>query len=197
MRKIKILTILLILFQLSLGANQIWAAEKDIEVKFEGEPLFEIENWAPGNKISKTFELKNKNKDTTFELNLELFDLNDPNDLADKIEIKIVDDNEVIYWNKSLKEINDKGQINLGAIIPKEKREFIITALVPFELGNEYQGTETEFNFQLEWGGDVLGVETEKEGDVLSDTGDGISSIIILSNLVIICATKLLRKPKY
>jgi len=117
-----------------------------------GEPIFTIQNWLPGDCISKTFTATNKTSQTK-SLAIKGFADNDEDQISKVVNFLINSDIDN-YFNNKLAEFfrlsDSENGVSLGTIAPSQNQKYTLTACFDSEAGNDYQNSELVFD--LIWG---------------------------------------------
>jgi LPXTG-motif cell wall-anchored protein len=145
-----------------------------------GKVLFDLSNIKPGDSVTRELVITNNGKKdfeyitySDFLSGSELFYRN--------LDLKIMDKSKTLFEGKLSK--FDKLEPRLLGSKQKEKITFYIN--VPIELGNEYQGLDTEFEFKFYVEGTLGGI-LPANGPKLPDTGTNMFNYILAGSALLI-----------
>ncbi len=160
MKHIK-LSILVLLLLYSGIFRSVVEASGDIEADFgystKGSPLFTINNFAPGNSITKKITVYNSAA-VIRQLSIKGIKTKETGGFSKALEIEITSQDKTLYGGrKSKKTLHDffseskqfEG-IFLGNLSPKSKQTLILTVRFAESSGNEYQSQRLTFNIELD-----------------------------------------------
>lgn len=132
-------------------ARQYGELEIDINVP-SGKPIFIIQNWLPGDCVSKTFTATNQKLEVAT-LAMKGFANINENQISEVINFQI-SSNNTNYFNHNLSEfvalsINEDG-VSLGSLGPGENQTYEIESCFSKNASNKYQNSKIMFD--LIWG---------------------------------------------
>jgi hypothetical protein len=160
--KIKFIFIFFIFFGILFG-REVFAQEPNILVEiynentgsFEalgGGPIFNIDNFLPGDSLSKIIRVHNfSDKNQTIGLKVVNFDKGCQNGycLADKLFLTIEEDSIPLY-SGSLADFYNAGEVPLNEVASQAYRDYDLTVyFAPETEREEYQNSATSFDLQI------------------------------------------------
>jgi LPXTG-motif cell wall-anchored protein len=183
------------IFSLILFPLRIFAEGNNTVINLTTNPekvLVELTNIKPGDSVSRELTITNNGTDDFKYLTSNSF-VSGSNLFFRKLDLKIEDKSTVLYDGK-LSKFN-KLEPRLLESKHNEKLTFYIK--VPTELGNEYQGLDTEFEFKFYVEGTLGGI-LPANGPKLPETGTNMFNYILAGSalLIIGLVTQYLLKRK-
>ncbi|OAT81025.1 hypothetical protein A6P54_13610 [Bacillus sp. MKU004] len=185
---ISILIIIMILFAPgTLQAEENDNEQNDIDISVSPSPvLFNLTNVKPGDSMSRNMTITNKGKKdfqylftNTFRSGSEKF--------YNELLLVISKGNESLVEGK----VKDFKKMDLRTLERGSSETLNITIEVPYELGNEYQGLTTEFQFNFLVEGSDGAVSPVGGGRVLPDTGTDYYMYLVLGSVLFIAGISL------
>ncbi|MCA1055139.1 LPXTG cell wall anchor domain-containing protein [Rossellomorea aquimaris] len=167
--------------------GSIISEQKNIDISTSpSTTLFYLTNVEPGDKMSRVVTIYNKGKDDFSYLYSTEF-LKGSENFYNELLIEVSNEDKVLVKGK-LKDLNE-----LDARELKSNSSEILHFLVeiPYELGNEFQGLSTEFQFNFSVEG-PLGIASPGNGDgVLPYTGTIYYKLIVAGIILIVAGISL------
>ena len=152
-----------------------YADEITKEINIETRPqkvFFEITNSKPGDTYTKVLTVSNNGSQNLNYLLSSRF-LTGSEEFYNELLFKITDTTEVLYSGK----LKDFNKLNPRSLKRKESEKLTLSISIPSELGNKYQGLETEFQFKFYVEG-TLGGLLPADGPKLPNTGSNMFNIL-------------------
>ena len=157
----KILIIFVTLGVISFG-NFVFAQDQNILVKIYNEstghfenlgdrPIFNVENFAPGDTITKKIRVYNYTQDPqTIGLKVTNFERGCQNNfcLADQL-ILTIQENATSHYSGSLTDFYNAGEVPLSEVRSEEYNEYELSVYFKPESGSEYQDLSTTFDLEI------------------------------------------------
>jgi LPXTG-motif cell wall-anchored protein len=163
--------------------NNVSAEEKLKEIDIATSPhnlLFNTSNLKPGDSVSKTLVVINEGKNDFYYLFSNQF-LKGSEYFYNNIFLTVRDDKEVLFNDKiiNFKKIESR-------FLRKGTSENLYFQLnIPNELGNEFQGLGSEFQFKFYVEGTLGGV-LPADGPKLPDTGSDMFNILVVGAVLVL-----------
>lgn len=155
---------------------------QEIDLSLSGERLlFNTGNLKPGDTIIKKLLVTNSGK-RNFDYSSSAKFLSGSKKLFDQIKLKIDDRKGEIYSGK----LSNFNRLDPRFLASLEVDDLIFKIELPYELGNEYQGLNTEFeiNFYIE--GAIVGISPVSSPLNLPDTASSLYNILFLGIILFI-----------
>lgn len=155
-------------------------------------PLFEKNSLYPGETYQRTIEVIN-NSEEACDIDMDINGQTQEADLNDRIFTKITS-GENIYFGQTQKSLQDlfiAGGVDLSHVDSGDSKVFLWEVLFDPNAGNEYQGSSTSFNFDLDFscnkpggggGGDSVNSETNQSDSGLGGQVAGIFTSLGFGN---------------
>jgi LPXTG-motif cell wall-anchored protein len=154
--------------------------QKDIDISVSPSPvLFNLTNVKPGDSMSRNITITNKGKKDFQYLFTNTF-MSGSEKFYNELLLVISNAKESLVKGK----VKDFKKMDLRTLKSGSSETFEITVEIPYELGNEYQGlsTEFQFNFLVE---EPDGAITPVVGDsVLPNTGTDYYKYLIIGSVL-------------
>jgi LPXTG-motif cell wall-anchored protein len=124
----------------------VYAKDVEIIIAPKGQLLFDITNMKPGDWGQRKLSIKNGG-DKDFYYSIIVTNNSNNNTLYDELELKISSiEKEQVLYNGKLKDYKNFEP----KFLKKEASDHILfTVKMPFELGNEFQGTNANFEIKI------------------------------------------------
>lgn len=152
----KSLVFIIILIILGIPSN-VFANTSQQQIDLSVNPggiFFDISNSKPGDKVERKITLLNKGQDSFAYLLSNRF-LNGSDLFYNSLLLKITDGENNVLYNSKLKDFNE---LEARTLNKGQSEDLLFLIQVPSELGNEYQGLSTEFQFKFYVEGTLGGV---------------------------------------
>jgi hypothetical protein len=133
---------------ISYSCQSINVYAKDIEIIIvpKGQFLFNISNMKPGDWGQRELSIKNGG-DRNFYYSIVVTNNSKNNKLYDELELKILTiDKEQVLFNGKLK---DYKKFEPKFLKKEASDHLLFTVIMPYELGNEFQGTNANFEIKI------------------------------------------------
>jgi LPXTG-motif cell wall-anchored protein len=154
---------------------------KEIDIAITPEKvLFNVNKLVPGDSASRTLNIKNSGKND-FKYIASCEYVSGSEILFDKLDLVIKDSNGVLFKGK-LFEFN---KLVPRLLKSKQNENLIFDINFPKYLGNEFQGLETQFQFNFYVEG-TLGGLLPADGPKLPETGSNMYNILVLGAVLIL-----------
>jgi LPXTG-motif cell wall-anchored protein len=177
-----ILLIFLIIFVFS-GFN-VFADEGLEEIDIATSPhkiFFNINNLKPGDSATKTLIVNNNGKQDFNYLFSNRF-LTGSEKFYNEILLTISDQSNTVLFNGKIKDFE---KLEPRFLKTGTSENFIFSIKVPFELGNEFQGLGSEFQFKFYVEGTLGGV-LPVDGPKLPNTGSDMFNFLVVGAVLIL-----------
>lgn len=125
-----------------LRTKNVVRAFGPLNFTFPGSPLFNEENWFPGQTLTKTISVENTD---SFPQSVAIKPVNFTDGLGESIKIEIIVQGAQIY-QKNLPDFFNEKSINLFTLNGKGQRTFDISLTMSEDAGDEFQGKTTSFD---------------------------------------------------
>jgi LPXTG-motif cell wall-anchored protein len=180
MKKIILLSIFLFLvlppFNTAAETNN-----KEIDLTTDpGKELFDITNVTPGDSFSRNLVKKNNGKKDFHYIITSKF-LSGSEIFYDKLDLTVSDSNRILYKGK----LFEFKRLAPRLLKNKQNENLLFHIQIPLELGNEFQGMETQFQFNFYAEG-TLGGLLPADGPKLPETGSNMYNILVLGAVLIL-----------
>jgi len=153
MRIILLLLILITLFSpIVLAEDNSNPQEIDISTS-PGEILFDLSNMKPGDSVNRSLSVSNNgNKNFSYILSNEF----KSGDIVfyNQLDLVIKSNNQILYEGK----LNKFKELEPRLLNGKKNENLMLFIKIPIELGNEFQGLESDFQFNIYVEGTLGGV---------------------------------------
>jgi len=151
----------------------LYAADNDLIVNFETDPLFNESNFLPGDQIIKSVEVINNTSDTK-DIIAEAINVEDPENFSDVLNLVIKEGEEEIFSGR-LSEFFRAGEVSLSSL-SGEGGGTIYKFLISFPEGtnNEFQGKGMAFDILIGFAGEESGGGSSSGGSSGGGGGGGI-----------------------
>ncbi|NBJ69578.1 MULTISPECIES: LPXTG cell wall anchor domain-containing protein [Clostridia] len=161
---------LLVALFLSLSGliTKIYAEE---EIAFDVVPddvLFDVYNMKPGDWAPRTVTIKNQGNDT-LQYNMKVESQGGIN-LYNELYLEVTEEDRALYNGR----LKDFISMEPRTLAPNSKDEITMTVRFPKELGNEYQGRETNFSIIFTVEGDG---NTNEEQSIIGKVGTDLNDV--------------------
>lgn len=124
----------------------------DLSVK-PGKVLFDLSNVKPGDSMTRTFKLENTgNGDFDYDITNEFTGGSEK--FYNQLYLKIENDDGVLFEGK----LHEFSKLESRQLKSKTNESMLFFIKIPMELGNEYQGLTTDFQFDIYVEGTLGGV---------------------------------------
>ncbi|QTC40517.1 LPXTG cell wall anchor domain-containing protein [Bacillus sp. V3] len=185
---ISILIIIMVLFAPgTLQAEENNNEQKDIDISVSPSPiLFNLTNVKPGDSMSRNITITNKGKKDFQYLFTNTF-MSGSEKFYNELLLVISKGKESLVEGK----VKDFKKMNLRTLKSGSSETFEITVEIPYELGNEFQGLSTEFQFNFLVEGFDGAVSPVGGGRVLPDTGTDYYMYLVLGSVLFIAGISL------
>lgn len=171
MRVIALLLLLIVLFPL-----QTYGDTTNKEVDLTTSPsriLFDLTNIKPGDSVIRNLKIYN-NGATDINVIVTNKFLSGSQIFYNQIDLEIQDQGETIYKGK----LNRFKKLSPQLLKSKRNKDLNFQIRVPLEIGNEYQGLDSEFQFKLYAEG-TLGGLLPANGPKLPETGTNMFNFLV------------------
>lgn len=159
--------------------NQV--AQKEIDIATSPHKIFfNLSNLKPGDRVTKVLTVNNKGKQDFSYLFSNKF-LTGSEKFYNELLLKVSDKDKVLYEGK----INDFHKLDARSLKNGSQEKLVFTVEIPFELGNDFQGLGSEFQFKLYVEGTMGGV-LPVDGPKLPNTATGMFNLMALGAALII-----------
>ncbi len=185
MKKMIPLFVMVFLIFIPVSANgEINNNEIDLTTN-PGKVLFDLSNMKPGDSVTRILTIGNNGKQDFNYIASSKF-LSGSEIFYNKLDLIVKDKNGPIYQGK-LFEFN-----NLAPRILKSNQSENLTFFIkmPMELGNEFQGLDTEFQIKLYVEGTLGGV-LPADGPKLPNTGSDMFNILVVGAVLVLTGSTL------
>jgi LPXTG-motif cell wall-anchored protein len=154
--------------------------------------FFDIKNSKPGDTYTKVLTIQNNGTDNIQYLFSNYF-LKGSKDLYNELKLTVTDKSGEIYKGK----LKDFEKLDARNLKRNTNEELTLSIYFPYELGNEYQGLDTEFEFKFYVEGTLGGI-LPANGPKLPETGTNMFNYILAGSalLIIGLVTQYLLKRK-
>jgi LPXTG-motif cell wall-anchored protein len=142
--------------------------------------LFDIKNSKPGDTYTKVLKVQNNGSDN-FQYLFSNHFLTGSKDLYNELELTVADNSGEIYKGK----LKDFEKLDARNLKRNTVEELTLSIYFPYELGNEYQGLDTEFEFKFYVEG-TLGGLLPANGPKLPETGTDMFNYILAGSALLI-----------
>lgn len=185
---ISILIIIMMLFAPgTLQAEENNNEQKDIDISVSPSPiLFNLINVKPGDSMSRNITITNKGKKDFQYLFTNTF-MSGSEKFYNELLLVISKGKESLVEGK----VKDFEKMDLRTLESGSSETFEITVEIPYELGNEFQGLSTEFQFNFLVEGSDGAVSPVGGGRVLPDTGTDYYMYLVLGGVLFIAGISL------
>ncbi len=185
---ISILIIIMILFAPgTLQAEENNNEQKDIDISVSPSPvLFNLTNVKPGDSMTRKITVENKGSQDFQYLFTNTF-LSGSEKFYNELLLVISKGKESLVEGK----VKDFKKMDLRTLESGSSEIFEITVEIPYELGNEFQGLSTEFQFNFLVEGFDGAVSPVGGGRVLPDTGTDYYMYLVLGSVLFIAGISL------
>jgi LPXTG-motif cell wall-anchored protein len=183
MKKIIFLVIILLLI---INPGQSSGALNNTEIDLTTNPgkvLFDLSNMKPGDSFTRNLSIGNNGNQEFNYIATSKF-LSGSEIFYNKLDLIVEDKNGVIYDGKLFE--FDKLSPRLLKSKQSENLQFFIQ--MPMELGNEFQGLDTEFEIKLYVEGTLGGV-IPADGPKLPATGTNMFNILLAGSVLVLGGT--------
>jgi LPXTG-motif cell wall-anchored protein len=165
--------VLTICFLFSFPLNNAKAEGNEIDISTSPHKVFfEITNSKPGDTYTKVLTVSNNGSQKLNYLLSSRF-LTGSEEFYNELLFKITNTTEVLYSGK----LKDFNKLNPRSLKRKESEKLNLSISIPSELGNNYQGLDTEFQFKFYVEG-TLGGLLPADGPKLPSTGSNMFNIL-------------------
>ncbi|XXM72876.1 TasA family protein [Lysinibacillus sphaericus] len=180
---ISILIIIMILFAPgTFQAEDNNKEQKDIDISVSPSPvLFNLTNVKPGDSMSRKITVENKG-DQDFQYLFTNTFLGGSEKFYNELLLVISKGKESLVEGK----VKDFKKMDLRTLESSSSETFEITVEIPYELGNEFQGLSTKFQFNFLVEGSEAAISPVGEGGVLPDTGTDYYLYLIIGSVLFI-----------
>ncbi|KUP04427.1 cell wall protein [Bacillus coahuilensis p1.1.43] len=196
---LRYLVILLpVLLMCMTGVNYAAAAPNDTipEVDIATTPtgvLFDVSNMKPGDWADRSIKVSNKGReDFTYKMTVHL--KSGSKKLYNELMVRVSDSKSELYYGK----IGDFKGLDSRMLAKSEEEELSYTVEFPAQLGNDYQGLQTEIEFKFFVEGTIGGL-LPVDGPRLPDTATSTFTLLAIGGLLtaagfsLVMVNKLLR----
>jgi LPXTG-motif cell wall-anchored protein len=142
--------------------------------------FFDIKNSKPGDTYTKVLSVQNKGKKNLQYLISNHF-LKGSKDLYKELELTVADKSGEIFKGK----LKDFEKLDARNLKINTYEELTISIYFPYELGNEYQGLATEFEFEFYVEGSLGGL-LPANGPKLPETGTNMFNYLVGGSVLVI-----------
>jgi LPXTG-motif cell wall-anchored protein len=180
MKKIILLSIFLFLV---LPPFNTFAETNNKEIDLTTDPgkeLFNINNAIPGDSFSRNLVIKNNGKQDFHYIITSKF-LSGSEIFYDKLDLTVSDSNGILYKGK----LFEFQKLAPRLLKSKQNENLLFHIQIPLELGNEFQGMETQFLFKFYVEG-TLGGLLPAGGPKLPETGSNMFNLLTLGAVLIL-----------
>ena len=172
------LCLLLIFPKTTLCASGI-TEEIDIETS-PHKVFFEITNGRPGDIYTKVLTIQNNGSQNFNYLFSSRF-LTGSESFYNELLLKVTDQSSVLFSGK----LKDFNKLNSRLLKSNKSEKLALSISIPLELGNGFQGLDTEFQFNFYVEG-TLGGLLPADGPKLPETGSNMYNILVLGAVLIL-----------
>jgi LPXTG-motif cell wall-anchored protein len=156
--------------------------QKEVDISISPSPvLFHLTNVKPGDKISREITISNKGKQDFRYLFSNTF-LKGSEKFYNELILEISDGKAILAEGK----VKDFKKLDLRALESSSSETLQISIEIPYELGNEFQGLSTEFQFNFLVEGSNGAVTPVSGGDILPDTGTEYYKFLLMGMVLFI-----------
>jgi hypothetical protein len=142
--------------------------------------LFDIKNSKPGDTYTKVLTVQNKGTKNLQYLFSNHF-LKGSKDLYNELELTVADKSGAIFKGK----LKDFEKLDVRDLKRNTDEELTIGIYFPYELGNEFQGLNTEFEFIFYVEGTLGGI-LPANGPKLPETGTNLFNYLVAGSVLVI-----------
>jgi hypothetical protein len=156
--------------------------QKEMDISISPSPvLFNLTNVKPGDKISREITISNKGKQDFRYLFSNTF-LSGSEKFYNELTLKISDGKAILVEGK----VKDFKKLDFRALESSSSETLQISIEIPYELGNEFQGLTTEFQFNFLVEGAKGAVTPVEAGNILPDTGTEYYKYLLMGMVLFI-----------
>jgi LPXTG-motif cell wall-anchored protein len=156
--------------------------QKEIDISVSPSPvLFNLTNVKPGDKISRDITISNKGKQDFRYLFSNTF-LRGSEKFYNELILEVSDGKAILLEGR----IKDFKKLDLRALESNSSETLQITIEIPYELGNEFQGLSTEFQFNFLVEGPDGAVVPVDGNHILPDTGTDYFKFLLIGIVLFI-----------
>ncbi|MEG9296067.1 TasA family protein [Mangrovibacillus sp. Mu-81] len=157
--------------------------QKEVDISISPSPvLFHLTNVKPGDKISREITISNKGKQDFRYLFSNTF-LKGSEKFYNELILEISDGKAILAEGK----VKDFKKLDLRALESSSSETLQISIEIPYELGNEFQGLSTEFQFNfLVEGSNGAVTPVDNGGGILPDTGTDYYKFLLMGMVLFI-----------
>jgi LPXTG-motif cell wall-anchored protein len=181
-RIIFLLTVIILIFNPGQSAGALNYTEIDLTTN-PGKVLFDLTNIKPGDSVTRNLSIGN-NGNQDFKYIATSNFLSGSEIFYNKLDLVVEDKNGVLFDGKLFE--FDKLSPRLLKSKQSENLQFFIQ--MPMELGNEFQGLDTEFEIKLYVEGTLGGV-LPANGPKLPATGSNMFNILLVGLVLVLGGT--------
>lgn len=183
-RKVLFLTLVCFLGWFGLVEAQT-SEDRNLEVEFSSEPLFEMENIAPGDEFDGAWVKVRNFADKEKKIGLEAEDLSDcsENCLAEQLVLKAFNDGEEVLSENLAYLYTQSSGVFLSALPAGKEAKYDLKVKFEEEAGDSYQSSSAGFDLTVGAFGEESVGEEQPASDDDSDSGDSVEQDdLIISN---------------
>jgi LPXTG-motif cell wall-anchored protein len=145
-----------------------------------GKVLFDLSNMKPGDSVTRNLTIGNNgNQDFNYIASSKF--LSGSEIFYNKLDLTVEDKNGQIYQGK----LFEFDKLAPRLLKSKQNENLTFFILMPMELGNEFQGLETEFQIKLYVEGTLGGV-LPADGPKLPNTGSDMFNILVVGAVLVL-----------
>ncbi|MGD7022837.1 TasA family protein [Rossellomorea vietnamensis] len=163
----------------SLAEQDEYVEEKELDISVSPLNIFiNVDNLKPGDRVTKVLTVSNSGKQDFSYIFTNSF-LTGSEKFYNQLQLVVIDEGKKLYEG-NLKDFEKLYSRELASG-DSEKLTFKVT--IPYELGNEYQGLSSEFQFKLFVEGTLGGV-LPVDGPKLPSTATDIFKILVMGTVL-------------
>lgn len=181
---------ILITFTAIFGAiffftGSVFAAPNDLVVQFQNSPLFSEANFAPGQSVTRWVKVTN-NSGSTQKIIVDTINKNDPNHLADQLNV-VIKQGEVELYSNTLTNFFIAERY-LSDLMNGVQTQYDFTITFNSDAGNDYKGRTLGFDFIIGFLGQEGQQQPTTSGTITG--GAGLPPGLTISNKPTVEATE-------
>lgn len=161
------------------AVNQVTQKEIDIATS-PHKIFFNLSNLKPGDRITKILTVHNNGKQDFNYLFSNNF-VTGSEKFYNELLLTVSDDDNVLYEGK----LKDFQKLGVRSLKNGTQEKLVFTVDIPFELGNDFQGLGSEFQFKLYVEGTLGGV-LPVDGPKLPNTATGMFNLMAIGAMLVI-----------
>ncbi|MEH7176563.1 cell wall protein [Neobacillus vireti] len=176
-----ILLVICLFFTFSIINANAEENVKEIDIATSPQNVFfEIINSKPGDSFTKVLQIQNKGSKDFKYLFSNRF-LNGSEKFYNELILTVSDNNGEVYKGK----IKDFNKLDSRKLKRNTQEDMIISIYIPYELGNEFQSLNSEFQFKFFVEGTLGGV-LPADGPKLPNTSTDMFNILVVGSILIL-----------